>query len=234
MLFTVVVDDLVRSRSYRPRPLRATLEERLLARREVDQESGCWLWCGPCNDRGYGRLSIANRTVSAHRAAASVWLGFDLKSRAFVLHGCDNPPCFNPDHLWIGSQRENVADRDAKGRRAAPNGAKNGRAVLSEEDVVEIRRRAADGERHEDLATQFAVSRSTVGHVCRARTWSYLGLPPIQSRKPNAKLTPALAAKVRAQISDGRKQVDIAEQFGITQSTVSKIARGVLWQDLKT
>lgn len=75
----------------------------------------------------HGRLS----TVTAHRLAAHLWLGFDLNDPRFVLHRCDNPPCFNPDHLFIGTVQDNQADMAAKGR--SPN------RKLTEDDVRRIR-----------------------------------------------------------------------------------------------
>jgi hypothetical protein len=95
------------------RPLTA---ERLLAHRRIDPETGCWLWTGTLSQQGYGRLVSNYREYPASRAAAIVWLGFDPDSELWVLHKCDNPPCFNPDHLWIGTPKENTRDMMAKGR----------------------------------------------------------------------------------------------------------------------
>lgn len=88
--------------------------------------SGCMNWVGWLNPQGYGKLTIGSladgskRVVFAHRLAASIWLGFDLNSPLKVCHDCDNPRCINPDHLFIGTMADNIADRDAKGRASGP------------------------------------------------------------------------------------------------------------------
>lgn len=97
------------------------LETRLVERRRIT-ERGCWEWTGAVTGHGYGRMSWNNHVERTHRLAAVCWMGFDLESDQVVRHKCDNPPCFNPEHLEFGTQHDNVLDMHERGR--ARNGAK--------------------------------------------------------------------------------------------------------------
>lgn len=81
-----------------------------------DSQTGCWNWVGGKTERGYGKASFLGRLTHAHRLAAYLWLKHPLDSPLFVLHRCDNPSCFNPKHLFIGTQQDNVMDAVRKGR----------------------------------------------------------------------------------------------------------------------
>jgi hypothetical protein len=79
----------------------------------------CLEWQGLLDEDGYGRVKVHNTDTRAHRAMFEAWYGVKLKPEDVLLHGCDNPKCFNPHHLRKGTQAENVADMDAKGRRVS-------------------------------------------------------------------------------------------------------------------
>lgn len=81
-----------------------------------DGQTGCWNFMGARCSKGYGNLRYQGRVVSAHRLAAHLWLRFDLSNPLMVLHKCDNPACFNPKHLFFGTNSDNQKDASAKGR----------------------------------------------------------------------------------------------------------------------
>lgn len=83
----------------------------------VVKTDGCWVWAGNTNTGGYGNLMIAamRRPVMAHRLAYTITRG-EIPAGMCVLHSCDNPPCVDPDHLRIGTQKDNMADRSERGR----------------------------------------------------------------------------------------------------------------------
>lgn len=81
-----------------------------------DGATGCWNFTGARVPKGYGTSHYKGRNVATHRLAAHLWLGFDLKSKLMVLHRCDNPSCFNPKHLFTGTNSDNQKDASAKGR----------------------------------------------------------------------------------------------------------------------
>ena len=89
----------------------------LISRIDYDADTGCWNWEG-CKDRdGYGKAYFMGRHVRAHRLVAALWLGLKLSDSRVVMHRCDNPSCFNPKHLSIGTHSENARDCVAKGRQ---------------------------------------------------------------------------------------------------------------------
>lgn len=139
---------------------------------KVAKSEGCWEWHGAKTNSGYGRIVITRPGENprqvwfvAHRVA---W-ALAGKSRAgdqILCHRCDNPGCVNPEHLFVGTHKDNAADRDAKGRRTPPKGIKNGRAKLTEQDVRDIRaNKALCRVTHAELAARFGISQSQVGYV---------------------------------------------------------------------
>lgn len=91
------------------------VEPRLRAKLRQDA-SGCWVWTGSTTRRGWhGRISVNHHLVMAHRVAYELWVG-PIPEGLKVLHRCDNPPCCNPMHLFLGTQRDNMQDAGRKGR----------------------------------------------------------------------------------------------------------------------
>ncbi len=80
---------------------------------------GCWEWQGNRSESGYGRVKIDGVRWQAPRLAYKLWHG-RLARDLFVCHACDNPPCVRPDHLWLGTQADNLRDAYAKGRKVSP------------------------------------------------------------------------------------------------------------------
>lgn len=134
----------------------------------------CWIWTANSLN-GYGRLKVNGEMVWAHRMSWQFAHG-EVPAGMFVLHQCDNPPCVNPDHLFIGSKLDNARDRDAKCRRAAPIGVLNGRAKLTEDDVLKIRQRRSEGAKRKQLAQDFGVSLAAIKHVLGKSTWNHVGV----------------------------------------------------------
>ena len=140
-------------------------------------EGDCWLWTGARNPCGYGNLKLDGRNALAHRVSWEMRYGPIPSGPGHhgtcVLHRCDVPACVNPEHLRLGSQAENVADKYQKGRgrhTGAP-GESHWSARLTENDVRAIR--AAPGTR-EDIAACFGVTASHVGAIRRREKWRHI------------------------------------------------------------
>lgn len=137
--------------------------------------SGCWLWHASVDHRGHGRFVVgpmidgAYRTVGAHRHAYELVNG-PIPTGLVVRHKCDVPACVNPDHLEVGTQDDNIRDRDERGRTA--RGEANGSAKLTLARVAEIRAAYAVGNRsQQSLAAQFGVSKSLVHVIVNGKAW---------------------------------------------------------------
>lgn len=141
----------------------------------VNKTETCWLWTGYTNKKGYGTFSTGKYNVFAHRFSWALATG--CVPSMDVLHNCpggDNPACVNPAHLWLGTNTENVADMDAKGRHARLLGGRNAASKLTAEKVRDMRSRAVLGERSADLGQEHGVSESTARYAIQRRTWKHV------------------------------------------------------------
>ena len=135
------------------------------------QPTDCWPWIGCTNGLGYGRVKLGARctpVVYTHRVAWELSFGAIPEGKQ-VLHRCDNPPCCNPGHLFVGTQLDNMHDAIAKGRNA--RGARVGSAKLTDAKVLEIRAARAGGEKGVSVAARFGISQATVSEVCSGKLW---------------------------------------------------------------
>jgi hypothetical protein len=143
----------------------------------------CWEWSASRTQQGYGQFRMAGKSVRAHRAAWELANG-SIPDGLFVCHRCDNPPCCNPAHLFLGTAEDNVRDMVAKGRHVRPlrdesavkfpKGVECHAAKLTEEGVIDIRRRYDAGERGTAIAADFGVSRSLITLVGKRRAWRHV------------------------------------------------------------
>lgn len=134
--------------------------------------TGCWEWTGtPRNRWGYGDAHLGTRRLLAHRLAYEAFVGA-IPEDLLVLHHCDNPPCCNPEHLFLGTHEMNMADRDRKGRAVALSGESHPNAKLTAAAVQEIRTTAYRSATISGLARKFGVSRRAVRLAYLGETWS--------------------------------------------------------------
>jgi len=149
-----------------PKP---TSEERFWAK--VDRSGDCWVWIAGTTEWGYGRFRMDGRLYLAHRVAYMFLVG-PVPDGMGVLHRCDNPPCCNPAHLFLGTDADNSHDCIEKGRNA--RGERGGKAKLSELDVQDLRQLYASGMSFQRLAPLYGVSVRTVRAVVNRETWKHV------------------------------------------------------------
>lgn len=150
---------------------RIPLEQRFWSKVDRSDLDGCWLWTGDRHEQGYGRIAIrgTRKPVYAHRLAYELEHG-PIPPGKEALHSCDNPPCCRHDHIFLGDQKANNQDRDAKGR--VRHGERHVSAKLTYAKAQAIRAAyAAGGVSQRGLAALYGVSRGTIDDVLTHATW---------------------------------------------------------------
>jgi hypothetical protein len=145
--------------------------------------NACWLWTGPADKDGYGDFRFNYKNFKAHRAVFILTRGLkDLSRDQWVLHRCDNPPCCNPSHLFLGNCLINNQDKIAKGRANMRRGSAHKCAKLSEDDVRYILRESG-GRRakpyrgfYARMSERFNVGHVTILCVVKGDTWKHVHL----------------------------------------------------------
>ncbi len=129
----------------------------------VMKGDGCWNWTGSHDCHGYGTITNMGHRIAAHRVSWKIHFG-EIPIGLYVLHRCDNRPCVNPSHLFLGTHQDNMDDMKAKGRAHRP-------CKLTAENVAEIRHHRAVGTRCVDLASRFGVSKQNISDILHGRSW---------------------------------------------------------------
>ena len=139
----------------------------------VQTESGCWEFVGGRTGQGYGALSINHtQQYAAHRLAYELWKG-PIPTGMVVCHSCDNKPCCNPDHLFIGTHQDNKDDEISKGRHV--KGSKQGNSKLKEDDVIEIKRLILTGKMTlKSIGLRYGVTGEAIGLIKNGTNWGWL------------------------------------------------------------
>lgn len=147
-----------------------SLQDRFSEKWTPEPFSGCWLWTAGVGASGYGVLHHHGHhvSISAHRAAWEIHKG-PIPTHLFVLHRCDTRICVNPNHLFLGIQRDNMRDMTAKGRTCM--GENNHMSKLTKQDVKEIRASKQFGKQ---LSQRFGVTPQTIWYAKRHKTWRHV------------------------------------------------------------
>ena len=135
---------------------------------KLQPNGDCLEWTGGFLYNGYGRTKAYGKYWYTHRLALELE-GVDTTGHN-VLHSCDNPRCCNPNHLRTGTQQDNMADRNSRGRQA--RGSNHGIAKLTEQQVLEIR--AISGMTQQAIADQYGVARKTINNIINRKRWTHI------------------------------------------------------------
>jgi hypothetical protein len=193
----------------------------------------CWQWTG-ANTRkknGYGVIRIGTTKILTHRLS---WLHHkgEIPDSSLVLHQCDNSLCVRPDHLFLGTQQDNVTDMMNKNRRGihdVSKGVDHFNSKLTPEIIKAI---ASDIRTQAEIAKQYNVSQSVISKIKLNQAWKHIErtnaqIPP--HRRGHRKLCEHDIITIR---HDKRTNVAIAKSYNISNQQVSNIKRRISWKDL--
>lgn len=214
--------------------LRLSKEERFW--KSVNKTDGCWLWISGLDKDGYGAFRAEHNGVThqrAHRYSYALHKG-KIPRLLSVCHTCDVRACVNPDHLFLGTNAENVDDKMAKGRHRTINGENHYRARLTEGQARAI---LLDPRPHTQIANSYNVSRTTISSLKARYSWPQLGeekgvkAKRISPRRGvSDKVTPDMVREILASTERG---VDLANRFDITPQMVSNIRHRRMWAHIE-
>jgi len=220
------------------------LDDRFWTKVDKTHANGCWVWTANRNNKGYGLFrpgGLAPKQL-AHRLSYTESHG-PIPKGGLVLHSCDNPSCVNPNHLRVGSHKDNVADMDKRGRRVSNTGKGEAHchARMTDVSVTTLRQRYIAGDSLDDLARDFGCPRSSLADYTGGRSWRHLlgvgGCPTLEElkaegarrRRSAAKITPEDARQIREALASGETGRSIAKRYGIHYATVSNVKLGKIW-----
>lgn len=156
-----------------------TIEEYIDEYIMPEPNTGCWLWTGPLFKGGYGRLTVASkesngsRSLRAHRAIYKFITGRQITKDVFLCHHCDTPSCVNPDHLFEGTQIDNMKDMVKKKRQAVGDKL---HAKLKSSDVLELRKAKADNPSltYRYLGNLYGITNAQAWQIVKRNYFKYL------------------------------------------------------------
>ena len=148
--------------------------------KHVIRQEGCWSWKGPIAKGGYPVMSC-RREIGSDRGHKASWIIHkgSIPKGMHICHSCDNPICTNPDHLWIGTYKQNNDDKIAKGRgKCGPlpimKGSANPSAKLNEDKVKEIKLLIIKGSSSYSIAKDYNVSKKTIAQIKNGNNWKHV------------------------------------------------------------
>lgn len=140
----------------------------------VVKKEECWEWIGSRTRQNRPKMvNHLGKNEHASRVSYRIHKG-DFDSQLFVLHKCDNPVCTNPDHLFLGTQKDNIDDMYMKGRNASFSGERNSQSKLETCNILNIRKRYKEGDSFKYLANWYGVTESTISDIVNRRTWKHV------------------------------------------------------------
>ena len=137
--------------------------------------SGCHEWQASTGTHGYGQVTIAGVMRRTHRVAYEIAFG-EIPEGMSVCHTCDNPKCVNPEHLFAGTQTDNMRDASVKGRIVIPHpsGERHPESIVTEDDVRSMRTDNGRGQSLSSLAKRHGISKSQVFRIVRRESWAHI------------------------------------------------------------
>jgi hypothetical protein len=161
--------------------IKLSLIDRFKEKIDGPDKNGCMNWIGCFSNGRYGAFITGSRKdgtrkrYTSHRLSYELFVG-EIPKGLCVLHKCDNTKCVNPEHLFLGTQRDNMKDMIQKGRdfHIVPFGSKHGNSKLNEEQVMEIRKKFSEGISVKSIAKIYKISDANVRLIINKKAWKHI------------------------------------------------------------
>lgn len=207
----------------------------------------CWEWKRKREGR-YATFYLKGREYKAPRVAYSIFYGKD-PSDLLICHKCDNPNCINPNHLFLGTEKDNSDDKIAKGREVFVKGESHPMSKLSDEDVVRIKYLCSHGASSTVVGKEYGIGMTQVRRIVNGDSWKHLhdkasvstdsidryktkGDWAVGSRHGHSRMTEGIVLAMRADHKNGLSVGDIAKKYNIHQSGASRIINRDRWKHI--
>jgi hypothetical protein len=144
------------------------IKQILSKRSSLDTSTGCINWWGYRTQNNYGQITLGGKLWIVPRLSYTVYKGI-IPDNLHVLHTCDNPQCINPEHLFLGTPKDNAIDKSIKGRARGGRSASQQKAMFSSTIIEEIKNKRRLGIRAEDLALQYKCHVCTIFRLLKSK-----------------------------------------------------------------
>jgi len=209
-----------------------------------NEENNCIEWIGWRDKDGYGGAYRNGKNIRAHRFSYELFIGPIPKGKN-VCHKCDNPSCVNPDHLYVGTQRDNMYDKVERDRCNLKCGEEAKVSRLTEAQVVEIIREKKSGTKVQRIIDKYAISKSTIMDIMQGKLWKHIdrdSIEPYKQPKKDSigrtvgnkfvKLTEKDVKDIKQKLMNNEKLKSVAEEFGVSGVFISKIRDEKVWKHI--
>lgn len=209
---------------------------RLIIEQYIEKKPNvCWDWNGNINSSGYAHIKIGGRdslrSYNAHRIAYLVYVG-SIEKNKIVCHKCDNRKCCNPEHLFLGTYKDNMVDMVNKKRNMNPKGSQCSWSKLNEDQVLKMLELFKNGKNCAEVAREFGIDRRSASDIKRGRKWGHIGdRSNILKIRPHKKrINYELAKQIKQLFIEGNTVAEVTKKFNISRSTIDDIKKGRTWK----
>ena len=206
-------------------------------------DQDCWEWQAGKDKNGYGAFAehMGYSPIGAHRLSWEYYNG-NIPNNMLICHTCDNPPCVNPDHLFLATNIENMLDMKQKGRAA--RGSNNGNSKLTEIEVLDILTGIHNTTYTsiKDIQLKFKISKHTIYQLLDGKIWQHITttFQPTISVIRNMIVLPSFSGKldendvrdIRVRLKSGQSAYSIAKLYGLNNQTISEIKHYKIWKNV--
>lgn len=202
-------------------------KNKLMSKSLVDQD-GCIIFQGSLNQDGYGNIWAFDKFWRTHRLAYFLYKG-NIAEGLCVCHKCDKPACINPDHLWLGTHKENMQDMVLKKRTLY--GAQRPNNKIHPSLRQEIVEKYLNGKRQTDLAKEYNCHASAIWnaihHIIPVGKLGFIG-----EKHPRCKLKEKDVIEIRRKAENGESAKELATQYNVSKEAIKSIVKRVNWKHI--